>query len=111
MAFYYPTGIILPFDTVCPSGWTTVTGLENTFLKGSSTYGTTGGSTNHRHKIDFGTVYTARGTETGIEAASGTNLQTCIPPNHKHFFINVIVYSNYIDNSPPYVNVVFCKKN
>ena len=85
--------------------------MENTFIKGSGTYGLTGGSSNHRHKIDFGTVYTARGTEAGIEAAAGTDIQPCVEPDHRHFFLNYYVYSNYIDNSPAYINVVFCKKD
>jgi hypothetical protein len=111
MAFYYPQGIILPFDENCPTGWTRVTELDDKFLKGSDTHSDTGGSTNHRHNVDYGTVYSSDASGSGVDAEPGANAQGSVEHDHNHYFIDYTAWSNYADHIPPYVNVVFCKKD
>jgi hypothetical protein len=111
MAFYYPTGIILPFDVACPSGWTQVTDLTGYFIKGGITYGTTVDSTTHKHKIDFGTILSGTATGSGVDAESGTNAQDTIEQPHRHTFVTYVTYSGGAETIPSYVNVVFCMKN
>jgi len=45
------SGIILVFDTSCPSGWTRVSAFDGKLVIGSSSYGATGGdaSVTHSH--------------------------------------------------------------
>src|SRR3990170_157745 len=40
------------FNVACPSGWEAVTALNDTFLMGGATYGTTGGASTHTHTYD-----------------------------------------------------------
>jgi len=43
MIFKYPTGMIMPFDVDCPTGWTRVSDFDNRFLRGALQYGTMSG--------------------------------------------------------------------
>ncbi len=112
MNFYYPPGIILPFDTACPADWTRMTALDAKFVKGNAAYGTTGGSNDHKHTADFGVVYSAAGSGSGTDAASGSDNQKSMASNHKHFIpTSYKATSNAAVQIPPYINVIFCKKD
>jgi len=54
-----PSGMIAMFDTACPAGWTRFAALDNRFPQGSSIYGGTGGSVSkttsgHQHDQTYG---------------------------------------------------------
>ena len=65
--FLFSTSLISMFNIATPTGWTRFSALDNTFPKGNSTYGTTGGSTTHTHTTTTG--YTTDST-TGTIGAS-----------------------------------------
>jgi hypothetical protein len=112
-----PAGLIAIFDAACPAGWTRVAAFDNKFLRGAAAYGGTGGAATHTHTyntviahthdvtlphdtgsgdvtawahFDGGSNRTATTTSTG--AAAGT---TSAPS----------------EGLPPYIDVIFCKKN
>ena len=49
-----PSGLIAIFDTSCPTGWTQVSAFDGLFLRGSATYGGTGGASTHTHSHTHG---------------------------------------------------------
>jgi len=109
------SGVILIFDTSCPSGWTRVSAFDGLFLKGSSSYGTTGGGSSHSHSpgtpealsyasvtYDFGFVYNDYGDywyDSYTADAGGSAVYQ--------------VQANFDSTStePPYIEVIFCKKD
>ncbi|OGT32126.1 MAG: hypothetical protein A2W28_09725 [Gammaproteobacteria bacterium RBG_16_51_14] len=88
------------FNVACPSGWEAVTALNDTFLMGGATYGTTGGASTHTHTYDaisshthgtgfsFGGdasyhthSYTTRGATGGVQSGS-TSFTTGLSSNN-----------------------------
>lgn len=111
MAFDYPSGLILPFDGPCPSGWTRFAGLDSKFAMGASSYGAIGGSTEHYHYINPGT----RGTNTpiGNTATEDTQLITNTTSTQSHYH-QADISTSYAENKsnyPLYIKVVFCEKD
>jgi len=109
MHFKYPQGIILSFDTACPTGWTRVNAFDNKFLRGADTYdGTGGGSTSHDHTFNPGIKDTSysmvHNSDKGDTTYSILNI-------HYHSVNIASTTSESADHIPPYVNVVFCKKD
>lgn len=47
-----PSGLIAIFDAACPAGWTRVSAFDSKFVRGASSYGSTGGADTHSHTID-----------------------------------------------------------
>ncbi len=80
-----PSGAIVMFDAACPSGWTRFAALDNRFPRGSATYGATGGSTSL--PMNTTCVY---------DTICGYTGQT------------TVTQGTYW---PPYLNVIWCKKN
>ena len=89
-----PAGTMVFADAVPPLGWTRKSSLDNTFLYGSATYGTTGGSATHTHTISGSSngsgssfivkcpqasgVYVIGGHDHGISGT--TNANSNVPP-------------------------------
>lgn len=83
-----PSGMIAMFDTACPSGWNRFIPLDNRVPRGSTTYGATGGSDTHFHTVHY------RGTKGSIDWGR--------------------LFDSYTDPAsswPPYLEVIWCKKN
>lgn len=107
--YIWPSGIIVLHNDTCPSGWTQVAVANNKFIRGGSTWGTTGGGT-HAH------TFTPEGMFSGYWDAnyaeqrygSGSNVVT---PSHRHTLIRDAAASSADEPLPPYVGVVLCKKN
>jgi hypothetical protein len=113
-----PSGLIAVFDAECPSGWTRVSAFDGRFVRGAAAYGATGGASTHTHTVDIwasnksGTIL-SEGKVSRDYIASTTGLWAW--------------YSNQVSNEqsrgkrettsgpssglPPYVDVVFCKKD
>jgi len=85
-----PSGMIAMFDTSCPSGWTRFAELDNRVPRGSATYGGTGGSDTHAHGL-------TRVAQLGVSGLAYT----------KNDQNSTAVESSW----PPYLNVIWCKKN
>ncbi|MDO8564146.1 MAG: hypothetical protein Q7R87_04005 [Nanoarchaeota archaeon] len=84
-----PSGAIVMFDTVCPTGWTRFTGLDGKVAKGSATYGATGGADTHVHDVSV--------SRTNADKSWRTPIQD----------ISILPSSSW----PPYLEVVWCKKD
>jgi hypothetical protein len=101
-----PNDMIAMWDEEAAVGWQSVSGsgdpLNNQFIKGSATYGTTGGSTTHTH-TDTNLTSTAPNqtttTRSGSDGASST---------HTH----AVTVSNYSSENhlPPYRDVYMAKR-
>jgi len=110
MPFYYPSGMIAPFDADCPTGWTRLSAWDNTFVRGAASAGGSGGSSTHYHASD---------PPAGFCAPDGQSSQSVGgPPGdwmatyaHGHPVDFPSTNTAAADSLPPYVNVVFCKKN
>lgn len=112
MAYDYPSGLILPFDTPsCPSGWTRFTDLDNRFAMGASSYGAIGGDTQHRHYINPGSRNTNAALGTDESTSTSLTHDSSSTQTHVHAADIATSYSDYRSNYPPYIKVVFCKKN
>lgn len=111
MAFDYPSGLILPFDTACPSGWTRMTALDDTFVMGASAYGDTGGTVQHRHYVNPVSRNTTAASGTNDDNPTLLTTNTSSTQTHVHAADIATSYSAYKSNYPPYINVVFCQKD
>lgn len=94
------------FEGSCPSGWTYNADLTGKFLRGSDTYGTTGGSASHGHSSLTCTSSSLTGTITG----PGTGSLLASSNVHTHTSLGSTVTDN-ADVLPPYSNLLACEKN
>ena len=94
-----PSGAILIFNgAACPSGYTRVSSLDNYFIMGGTSFGSTGGSTTHNHG---GTT----GGESGMISDNFSMRDiTRWTGNHTHS----ISSANHL---PTYTTVLFCQKD
>lgn len=84
-----PSGMIAMFDTNCPAGWTRFSALDNRVPLGDSNYGGSGGSATHSHSFN---------QRCGVTGGGGS---WC-------YVTNASVSAN---NLPPYLAVIWCKKD
>lgn len=107
-----PSGLIAIFDAACPDGWTRVSAFDSKFLRGYATYGVVGGSVQHRHSHDHPQDSVDQcGDYMEVESGFGEEVAG---PAHDHTFNLAAMQSSYAtgnDHLPPYINVVFCKKD
>lgn len=128
-----PAGLILIFDTSCPYGWTRVSAFDGKFIRGSSTYGTLSGTDTHVHtypahahshthatgyaeSVPDGTVNYDHGSGGLYYIASGTHTNHAIAgldPTGTYTNSQAAGNSNAPSTTslPPYLSVVFCRKN
>ena len=107
-----PSGLIAIFDTACPSGWTRVAAFDSKFLRGYATYGGTGGMETHYHTVDPPNTNTGAAVFNWEDRrGQGTDYTNYATPAHYHT-VNIAAFDSASSNSlPPYINVIFCKKN
>jgi hypothetical protein len=104
-----PNYLISMWDNTPPDGWVSVSGagevFEGKFLKGSTTYGLTGGSSSHTHASILGAT-TSAGSILGNYTANAANAQA--PAAHVHD----LDITSFSDDShlPRYGEVIFAKR-
>jgi len=118
-----PQGAIAIFDTECPDGWTIVTAVNGYFLKGSSSYGSTGGEIYHSHPQSlyaYDTGYLDLSSDIGARAVRQSG-----DPN---YYIDgeamtvtgdsgplkeypYLTGSTTVEAELPSIQVIFCKKD
>ena len=90
------------FLTSLPSGWITV-GNEGRYIRGSNTYGTTGGAASHGHSAS-GTTGGPSALSSYITGSSNTYPTT----DHTHSYS---VSTDQVANEPPYLDVIVAYPN
>jgi len=103
-----PSGMIAIFQGDCPSGWTRVSAFDGKFLRGASSYGGEGGAQNHYHTCD---IPEFDSDNESVGSAGGYFGQTSPYKYHKHKINPPATDTDTKDHLPPYINVVFCKKD
>lgn len=94
---------IVANNNSCLPGWNRDTTLDNTFLRGNSSYGGTGGSTAHSHTYGGYTGY-----DGGVGASSLVASYSRGAHNHAYSGTAVSATNNSI---PSYINFVFCTQS
>ncbi|OGZ23899.1 MAG: hypothetical protein A2896_03065 [Candidatus Nealsonbacteria bacterium RIFCSPLOWO2_01_FULL_43_32] len=116
-----PSGMIAMFDTSCPAGWTRFAALDNKFPQGAATYGGTGGASTHTH----GYTDKMLGTPGGAGPQISSSGSACGEYGSRIFTVEIIPgggdgaptcssasrTTGSGDNMPPYLNVIWCKKD
>ncbi len=102
--------IIMGFTGSCPVGWVPVMAFDNKFLRGSVTYGATGGSSTHTHVFSAGSATVNVSGFTKIDSVSAvTNQVFSRSQGHAHTVASEAgIVSGTGDNTPQYVGMVFC---
>jgi len=114
-----PAGMIGIFDTSCPSGWTRVSAFDGLFLKGSVDYGVTGGDSSHYHSQRTGSTIWPDVTDLavydGIHGSYSISRITTSGGGDAYDDIPALTGSSGLGGTsepyPPYIDVVFCKKD
>lgn len=122
-----PSGLILMFDSACPTGWTRVSAWDNKFVRGAAAYGGTGGAATHTHTYAVhahghthavGTLavagasgsVTIGGAGTAFAKAAHTHVGGAL--TNTDAFVNALAgTSDAASSLPAYVDVIFCKKD
>jgi hypothetical protein len=109
--YSYPAGIILVFQASCPSGWTRFTALDDKFVRGASGYGATGGGT-HSHGLNPASATLASsGMATGAVRDDVGSPVGDSQEAHTHGYDRGATTSSSDNPLPPYIAVIFCKKD
>ena len=105
-----PAGFIALFDSASlPTGWTRFAALDNKFPYGGSSYGTTGGATNHTHGVTAATT----GPEIGARFYYNAGFSNYYPVRlnkdpHTH---QATPSCSTGSNIPPNLSMVFAKSS
>lgn len=114
-----PSGAIAIFDVTCPGGWTQVSAWDGRFLKGSASYGATGGSSSHTHNQNLGTATTGADNTSNpsgrvywYESWSSSeyfmSIRASAGASHQQY-LKTGAASKIAE--PPHIQVIFCKKD
>lgn len=107
-----PTGFIGMFTGSCPDNWTRETEFDDTFIRGASSYGGTGGVTGHTHTYGIpSAVSNQYATMTRYRWEDGGSDRGYFKHAHTHSYPSVNATTSSSDNQPPYIKIVFCRKN
>jgi|GEM_PF-3165018 len=98
--------VIMFADTTCPTGWTRAADLDNKFLYGGTTYGTTGGGASHTHS-DAICTSSSISTTSIVGTIGGALSATTI--THTHTNLKAALLSTTV--IPPYTGMIACYKN
>lgn len=102
-----PASFIALFDTSVPSGWTRFSTLDNTFPRGATVYGGTGGSTTHSHSTTGG--YTTSTHTSSNYTRFATPYRYIMTYSHNH--TSLAGSTGTGTNTPPYLDMVFGQAN
>lgn len=94
-------------DATCPTGWTRASSLDDTFLFGSTTFGTTGGSNSHSQGDAICTSSSINTTNVGGTITGGLS-STSTSHTHSSLKATLLSTSNVL---PPYTGAVLCYNN
>lgn len=105
-----PSGFIAIFQGTCPTGWTRETTFDNLFIRGASAYtGVSAGSATHTHS------YTRPSCNTTVydgsnKHADGTGY---LFSNNTHYHVvsSETLTTPEGNSEPPYMTVIFCRKD
>ena len=84
----------------CTGDWTRVGAYDGYFIRGNSSYGSTGGSSTHTHTVNGSSSTASAGGSYYDGAVSVTQY------NHSH---SVSEGCTTDDNTPPYLDMIFCR--
>lgn len=110
-----PSGAIMMFTGACPSGWSRFTALDGRFPRGANAYGTTGGTTNHAHIAwtgdaqPYDRAFYANNCSGNWDGRFMYNLCWGAASDKYRHLHGVGV--GVADNLPPYLDIIFCRKN
>ncbi len=111
--FNYPSGLIIPFRDACPSDWTRYSALDNRFPRGvaAGTNPSNGGAETHSHTFDPPNKTASEAINPYTSGHAGQ--ETCCNLLNKHTHPQYWggVTSGTGNNLPPYIRVVYCKKD
>lgn len=94
------SSLISMASSLPPLGWTSVTAFDNKFLRGNSSYGSTGGVTTHTHGFS--------GTTGGSSNTTIRSISNCYSVgSHSHTYAGT---SGSGGNVPPYTTIVYAKR-
>lgn len=97
-----PVNAVFMSSAVPPLGWTRISALDDTYIRGASAYGGTGGTSSHTHPI---TIATGTGSVNTTLTATGDGY------SHQSHTHSCSTTSSSTANTPPYIETVFAKKN
>jgi len=123
-----PSGLIGVFDTDCPAGWTRVSALDNRIIRGAASYST--GSTDTHTHTDAGHTHSGAHTHgigtfgqaayADVTASKGAGATNVSADHHIHYTSGTsgvqqetVTGAGIQSDStlPPYIAVIFCKRN
>ncbi len=104
-----PSGFIAMFDTTCPDGWTREGAFDGKFIRGAATYGGTGGANTHTHSYTRPAVNSAV-YDLSLKHADGSGYNFA-STTHYHPVNADTVETTSTTSEPPYINVIFCRKD
>lgn len=104
-----PSGFIGMFESNCPSGWTRFSSLDDRFPRASASGGSSGGGTSHYHSFSYGSIASQTGSSAPFSIWSNELAST---GDHTHNTTSLSFNSDTATGVwPPYLKVVFCKKD
>ena len=112
-----PQGAIMMFDTDCPAGWTRDIALDSRFPLGSASYGTLGGVDTHSASIS---TAVSEGGPIGVGTPTGATNGEYLEDIANQYFERASKHTHTISfdgagssftQLPPYISVIYCKKN
>ncbi|MCK9597521.1 MAG: hypothetical protein M0R06_00695 [Sphaerochaeta sp.] len=105
---FVPKDAIIIFDAALPSGFTRYTAADGKYIRGGGTVGATGGATQRKFYV-HGTTGSGGSSRNKFTCPAEPNGYDVIGPDtspHSHTFG---ADSDYIDNDPPFIEVVLGK--
>lgn len=108
-----PSGMIAMFDIQCPNGWTPYEQSKGRFILGSNVPGDLGGSQSHSHLLgSYGALNNVTPQESiGGSDPSGGGWLTKYSNGGTRQARGLKDETETISHMPPYLTLIFCKKN
>jgi hypothetical protein len=102
-------GMIAMFDGDCPAGWTRFSALDGRVPRGGTTYGATGGADTHQHEVN--PPATDTGQDFDLTAGGYFDTTAGTLKYHKHN-VDIPAFDSAAASSwPPFLTIIFCKKD
>ncbi len=98
-----PDSAIAVFNASCPSGWVSYSEMNGKYPRIDTSVNSTGGSTNHQNQ--FTVTWSSTSGSTTLDTISGNSYAQ----THSHASTDHSTNTTSIE--PPYLEVIFCKKD